>query len=119
MLYFSEHLSLCVLEMLTRIDFEFLTQDFAFIEAEVSEKEIRNIVNMRSISANWRMDPPGIATQEYGSKWLAKGEELAIALPSAVLPNERNILINPNHKNATKLKILNSGPLKLDSRIIK
>ena len=117
MLYFSEHLSLCVLEMLTRIDFEFLIRDYAFIEAEVSDKFIVPIARMNAISKEWRADPPRVATQDYGSKWLLAGESLALSVASAVLPNEQNILVNPNHKQITKLKITATGKLNLDPRI--
>ena len=117
MLYFSEHLSLCVLEMLTRIDFEFLSEDYAFIEVEIPEKLIIPSTKVTSISKNWRADPPTVATQDYGSKWLSLETNFALSVPSAVLPNERNILVNPNHKLISKLKITNSGKLDLDPRV--
>ena len=119
MLYFSEHLSLCVLEMLTRIDFEFLMEDYAFVEAELSEKYIIPTARMATISKDWRADPPRVATQEFGSKWLLSGESLSLSVASAVLPNEQNFLVNPNHKLISKLKITTTGKLNLDPRIIK
>jgi len=119
MLYFSEHLSLCVLEMLTRIDFEFLSEDYAFIEVEIPEKLIASLEKASSVSRKWRTDPPTVATQEFGSKWLASEANVALTVPSSVLPNERNILVNPNHRLISKLKITNSGKLDLDSRVMK
>jgi RES domain-containing protein len=118
MLYFSEHLSLCVLEMLTRIDFEFLTDDYAFIEVEIADKLIVPSVKATSISKNWRADPPTFDTQDFGSKWVASEANFALSVPSAVLPNERNILVNPNHKLISKLKITNIGKLDLGPRLI-
>ncbi|MEM7086329.1 MAG: RES family NAD+ phosphorylase [Bacteroidota bacterium] len=119
MLYFSEHLSLCVLELLTRIDYEFLSQDYAFIEVEISERSITTISDISAISKNWRADPPTSATIDFGSKWLSNSEDLAMYVPSAVLPRERNVLVNPNHLSASKLKILHQGPLELDPRMIR
>ncbi len=62
MLYFSEHLSLCVLELLTRIDYEFLSEDYSFIEVEISEKSIDSISQMKPISTTGvgirRFPPP-------------------------------------------------------------
>lgn len=119
MLYFSEHLSLCVLELLTRIDFEFLNEDYAFIEVEISEKLITTIPDIDALAENWRADPPVSNTSEFGSNWLSQNEHLALFVPSAVLPRERNILVNPNHFSISKLKILNEGPLELDPRLLK
>ena len=119
MLYFSEHLSLCVLELLTRVDYEFLSQDYAFIEVEISERSITTISDMDVISEDWRLDPPVSVTKDFGSQWLTKNENLAMFVPSAVLPRERNILINPKHLSISKLKILDEGPLELDPRMIR
>ena len=119
MLYFSEHLSLCVLEMLTRIDFEFLSEDYAFIEVEIADKLIVPSAKVTSISKNWRADPPTVITQDFGSKWLSSEANFALSVPSAVLPSEHNILVNPNHKLISKLKITNSGKLDLDPRVVK
>ena len=119
MLYFSEHLSLCLLELLTRVDYEFLSKDYAFIEVEISEKLITTLSDINTISKNWRVDPPISATTDFGSKWLLNNENLAMFVPSAVLPRERNILVNPNHLSVSKLKILDKGPLELDPRMIR
>jgi len=119
MVYFSEHLSLCVLEVLAHMNYQFFTKDFFYIEAEISEKSITSIIKPKTITENWRMNPPISTTQEYGSNWLSSNLGLALAVPSAVLPTERNILINPTHKLISKLKIITSDSLDLDSRMIK
>ena len=119
MLYFSEHLSLCVLELLTKVDYEFLSEDYAFIEVEISEKLIATISDLDVISEEWRLDPPVSATLDFGSQWLANNENLAMFVPSAVLSRERNILVNPKHLSISKLKILDEGPLELDPRMMR
>jgi len=117
LLYFSEHLSLCVLEILTRIDFEFLVDDYSFIEVEVPTSLISILKNPNRISKNWRSNPPITNTQIYGSTWIKNNKTLGLTVPSAVLPFESNILINPNHKQFSKIKILRKGTLDIDSRV--
>jgi RES domain-containing protein len=118
LLYFSESLSLCVLELLTRIDYEFITEDYSFIEAEVPTSLIIEFSNPETITKNWRANPPISITQDYGSKWIKERLSLGISVPSAVLPNEHNILINPRHPSISKLKVLNREILNLDSRVL-
>ncbi len=117
LLYFSEHLSLCVLELLTRIDFEFLTSDYSFLEVEVPSSLILTLRKPEVITENWRSNPPISNTQDYGSIWIKNNKTLGLAVPSSVLPFESNILINPNHKQFSKIKILRKGILDIDSRV--
>ena len=118
LLYFSEHLSLCVLELLTRIDFEFLVDDYSFIEVEVPSSLISMLKKPSRISKKWRSNPPVSDTEIYGSTWLKNNKTLGLAVPSAVLTNENNILINPRHPQFSQLKIIKTSVLDLDSRVL-
>jgi len=117
MLYCSEHLSLCVLEVLVHMDYQYFTDEYYFIEAEISEKDIFFLKEIKKINANWRNNPPVSQTQDYGSQWLEKSEKLALAVPSAVLPFEYNILVNPRHSRFTKIKFSKEKLLNLDARM--
>lgn len=119
LLYFSEHLSLCVLELLTRIDYEFLVADYSFLEVEVPSSLISKLRKPEIITEKWRNNPPISLTQDYGSIWIQKSRTLGLAVPSAVLPNESNILINPMHPLFFELKIIKKATLNLDSRVYK
>jgi RES domain-containing protein len=39
-----------------------------------------------------------------GAEWLANEGELAMALPSVIVPEERTLLLNPRHPAAARLK---------------
>lgn len=116
MLYFSEHLSLCVLEMLVHTDQQLITNNYYFIEVEISEKKIKSISESK-LPFNWRSNNLISETQGFGSDWLQKSKELALRIPSAVLPSESNILINPNHIKASEIKIIKTSELNLDARL--
>jgi len=116
MLYFSEHLSLCVLEMLVHTDQQLITNNFYFIEVEIPEKKIETI-SENKLPNNWRSNNLISETQDFGTNWLQKNNDLALRIPSAVLPSESNILINPNHIMASKIKIIKTSALHLDARL--
>jgi len=117
-IYFSEHLSLCVLEILTRTEYQFLRSGFSYLEAEIPYPLIREIFKPAKIHLNWNIEPPNMETQMYGSNWLRSKKDLAISIPSAVLPQESNVLVNPAHSLFSEIKIMRIAPLILDSRII-
>ncbi len=116
MLYFSEHLSLCVLEMLVHTDQQLITNNYYFIEVDIPKKKIETISKSK-LPLNWRSNNLISETQNFGTNWLQKNNDLALRIPSAVLPSESNILINPNHITASKIKIIKTFALNLDARL--
>lgn len=119
MLYFSESLSLALLEILVHLDFKYLTPDFGYIEVELPDTLIQPKVKVKNLDSSWRNNPPPLTTQNYGSKWMESQKNVALLVPSAILPQQCNILINPRHKNSSKLKIVKRGLLDVDVRIFK
>ncbi|RMA57887.1 RES family NAD+ phosphorylase [Ulvibacter antarcticus] len=118
MLYFSEHLSLCILEILVHMDFKYLDSDYSFLEVSVPDDAVTIFNPERSIKT-WNAVPFTANTQVHGSKWLTSESSLGLSVPSAVLKQERNILINPNHTLFSELKIVTSSSLKFDSRFLR
>jgi len=117
MVYFSESLSLCVLEVLVHLDYKFLSNDFCFIEVTVPDKNVITNFSTNNLIANWRSNPPSISTKEIGTNWLLENKSVAMKVPSAVLPSESNILLNPNHDLISKIKIIKVASLDIDARI--
>jgi len=119
MLYCSSHLSLCVLEILVHMDYQFFTKDFSFIEIEFPDETLVTEVKPNILEQNWRHNPPLSFTQDYGTDWLISQESLALKLPSAVLPEEFNILLNPNHLDFNSIKVKETKHLEIDGRVFK
>ncbi|GAB5565919.1 MAG: RES family NAD+ phosphorylase [Winogradskyella sp.] len=118
-LYTSQHLSLSVLELLVHIDMKFVKEDFRFIEIDLPDDIKQSKLPTSILKKEWRHNPPLSFTQDYGSEWLQQNKSLLLKIPSAVLPNEFNYLINPNHKDFSKVKIVKKGFLDLDQRVLK
>jgi len=52
----------------------------------------------------WDAIPYGRVSVEAGQKWLTGGASALLAVPSVVVPEEFNVLINPRHTDAAKLR---------------
>ena len=59
----------------------------------------------------------GRETQLLGDHWLEETRSLALRVPSAVIPEEHNYLINPQHPNFAQLDIGPPELFTLDSRL--
>ena len=71
MLYFSETLSLAVLEVLVHMDFKYLTPDFRYLEIEIPDTLIKPKLKINLLESNWRDNPPPVYTQTLGTNLAA------------------------------------------------
>ncbi|KJD34809.1 hypothetical protein PK35_02105 [Tamlana nanhaiensis] len=117
-LYTSESLALSVLELLVHIDYKFVNEDFGFIELDVPDSLTISTLKPSILKENWRENPPLSFTQDYGSNWINNQKNMVLKVPSAVLPNGFNYLLNPKHESFKLIKIVKTGNLELDARLV-
>ena len=119
MIYFSQNLSLCLLEIIVHVDYAALPLDYSFLEVEIPDSSIKNIQSIDFIEPKWSTEAAVNKLQMLGSSWLKKKESLAMRVPSAVMHQENNILVNPSHKDFGKLKIIKIGKMDFDPRLLR
>lgn len=119
MLYFSQNLSLCLLEIIVHVDYVEIPIDYSFIEAEIPDQVIKTIQSIDFIEPKWSTERAVAQLQMLGSNWLKKKESMAMRVPSAVMPQENNILINPLHEDFSKLRIIKTGKMDFDPRLLR
>ena len=51
----------------------------------------------------WDAVPEGLVSRHAGSGWLAAGRSALLAVPSVIIPEEDNVLIDPRHPEATRI----------------
>lgn len=117
LLYTSSHLSLAVLELLANHVRQLIDDSYGYIKLEIPDVNLKKLP-LASLHSNWRISPYHESTIEIGSTWIQSHESLGLEVPSAVLTQEQNILINPLHKEFRVLTILDIGELSLDGRVV-
>jgi RES domain-containing protein len=117
--YFSEHLSLSLLEIIVHVDYGKLPLSYSFAEVEIPDASIKTIKSVDFIKPKWTTENATNQLQLFGSNWLKKHESLALQVPSAVLQKENNILVNPLHTDFKKLKIVEIGKMDFDPRLLR
>lgn len=118
-LYFSQNISLSLLEIIVHVDYAALPLDYSFLEVEIPDSSIKKIQSIDFIEPKWSTEAAVNQLQMLGSSWLKKNESLAMSVPSAVVCQENNILINPSHKDFLKLKTIRTGKMDFDPRLLR
>lgn len=57
-----------------------------------------------STGAGWDAEPAGQVSIEWGAAWISSGKRLLAAVPSIVVHDEVNVLINPKHPDSAKVR---------------
>ena len=94
--YLAGSASLAMLEVMVHLDDYQLLEHYTLLEVTLQKSTVMSL-STESLPKDWAVEPAPASTAEIGDNWLESQSSLALALPSAVVPRERNYLINPEH----------------------
>lgn len=103
MVYCASALSLATLETFVHLDPDDLPDDLVSIRAEVPDDLLTDTVTLKALPSGWNQTPGPVQLQELGSEWAASARGVALVVPSAIIPSERNILLNPKHADMVRI----------------
>lgn len=119
MVYTAQSLSLAALERLVHVDPDVLPDRLAAFEIEIPDDASREELSVAGLPPDWRAEPPGGGTREIGRSWLtAASRPGVLVVPSAIIPRERNYLLNPTHPDAGQWSVVGSEPFRFDHRLV-
>lgn len=110
--YTSGSRALCLLETLVHLDLAEPLPDFSLVSVEVAEQDIE-------------IAPPSLVddladvaiTRPHGDHWLRRCRSLALAVPSVIVPQETNFILNPAHPLFLNLRPGPPQPFSFDNRL--
>jgi RES domain-containing protein len=76
-----------------------------------------NIEQQGTLPTVWDAQPAPKETLDFGDSWLVSRRSALLIVPSVIVPQETNILINPNHPDAGQIKIIKTTKFVYDGRI--
>ena len=97
-IYLAGSESLAMLEVMVHLDDYQLLEHYALLEVTLQKSSLMSL-SADSLPKDWAVEPAPASTAEIGDNWLESQSSLALAVPSAVVPRERNYLINPQHSH--------------------
>ena len=114
--YTSTTISLSLLELLVyNASYEELMNHY-LLRIEVPDIYTGNL-SLISVKSGWQNDLE--YSRFIGDSFLKLKKSLLLRVPSAIIPEENNILINPLHPDSKKIKIITASPFQFDSRLFK
>ena len=115
--YTAENISLAVLEILVNTDKHLIPPSYFLLKMQVPDAIPVKIITHAGLKDKWYRDFE--YAQFIGSNFLTSGKEAILKIPSAVVKEEFNFLLNPAHADFKKIRIKESVPFDLDVRLLK
>jgi len=104
-LYASESRALALLEYTVNVNIDDIPRALSFTTFEIPDKSIE-ILKEEDLPGNWKQTPAPTSTKDFGTNLLKAAKNLVFKIPSAIIPNEHNYLLNPAHPDNKNYKIL-------------
>lgn len=113
--YLSSTLSLAALETFVHLGDDAARLEYVYFDVEIPASV--SILSLARKPKGWRNEPPTEASMRVGNRWLAGNSSVLLEVPSAIIPSETNLILNPLHPDASKLKIGTARVFQFDPRM--
>jgi RES domain-containing protein len=117
--YTSGALSLALVEFLVNLDPSTVPVGLLARAGEIPDPMVIERLDPASLPADWRKYPAPTALAARGTVWARGGTSAVLALPSAVVPQEWNYLLNPLHRDFSRIVLFPPEPFEIDPRMWK
>jgi RES domain-containing protein len=117
--YASENRSLATVEFLVHVPLSIVPNDLSIACLEIPDDIVSEQISMNDLPKNWREYPAPPELAKLGSAWALEKRSLLLRVPSVVVPNEFNILINPRHQGIHIVTISRVERYTFDSRLLR
>jgi len=117
-LYTSTNPSLCLLEMLVHLPNYQIDIPFVLVTLEVPEYKFPKL-DIKSLKTGWDSFASLDVSRTISTKVFAVEKCLGLLVPSVVMNLDYNLVLNPQHTDFSKVRIVEKLPYQLEERFKK
>lgn len=116
--YTSATLALAALEYLVHVDPEDVPEDLVAMRIRVPDDLPDERVRVSDLPADWSEVPDHPACVSRGDAWAKEASAAVLRVPSAIVPEEENVLLNPKHTDAGRVAVVHTRAFAFDPRLL-
>jgi len=107
LVYMASTAALAVLEVRVHLDlpFELLPDDYVLMTIDLTDLAVEELPDL----------PPD--RRAFGDAWLREGRTPVLQVPSVIVPESANLLLNPAHPDGGRARIVRTRPFGFDARL--
>jgi len=119
LIYTASNRSLAMAEVAVHFSLATLPPDYVMVTLFIPNEIALLKLNISDLPIGWNSFPHPAGTQHIGDKFISDNRYGVLQIPSAVTQGDYNLLINPNHSDFKKIKIVSEENFPFDTRIFK
>lgn len=116
-IYTAASRSLACLENLVHRRGRGLLADFSVMVIYLPDDLRQNRIELNDLPNDWNRVVDVTSCQQQGSSWYQEASGAVLSVPSAVIPTERNLVINTEHSDYRRIRLINTEPFHFDPRL--
>lgn len=118
-IYTAENRSLACLENLVHRNGFGLDADYCVMTITIPSSITILEIESSALPNGWNLadEKAHLLCRSFGDNWVKSQQSCCLIVPSAIIENEKNILINPNHKDFQKIKVSLTQSFSFDNRL--
>jgi RES domain-containing protein len=116
LIYSAQSRALACLENVVHRNSIGLNENFKTILIEIPDSLKLMVILKTDLISDWQSFSNMPYTQKLGDAWVKEAKSAILQVPSVIIPEENNYLINPAHKDFSKVKYLGNEPFEFDRR---
>jgi RES domain-containing protein len=119
LIYTASNRSLAMAEVAVHVSLLTLSDDYCMVTIHIPDDVSLKKLTQADLPENWNAFPNPASTQTIGDKFVFENQYCVLMIPSSVTQGDFNLLINPNHPDFVKIKIIGIEKFPFDRRIFK
>ena len=117
MIYTAGCRALAVTEILVHLPTGLIPQDMMMLQIDIPDDLNIQVLDTKTLPPDWNVFPPRVVTQQLGDAFVFENRFAVLKVPSAVVQGDFNYLLNPNHPDFKRIKIISQEPFGFDVRL--
>jgi RES domain-containing protein len=118
-IYSAENRSLAAVEFLVHVPLSIVPKNLSIACLEIPDDIVPEQISMSRLPNNWRDYPAPPELADLGSEWALSARALLLRVPSVIVVDEFNTLINPKHSEISRVTISHVENFIFDRRLLR
>ena len=93
-------------------------QDLVLVAVDVPDDAPRDRPRLEDLPEDWASPLPSESCQAWGAKWCRSAGALCLAVPSVIVPEERNFVLNVGHGRMKDVRLKSMRRFAYDLRLV-
>jgi RES domain-containing protein len=119
LIYLANNRSLVMAEVAVHFTMATLPTDYVMMTIYIPDDISIDSIAIEDLPVDWNAFPHPSSTQSIGDKFVRDSKTCILQVPSSVTYGDYNFLVNTNHPEFYRIKIVNQVRFPFDERIFK